>query len=59
MVQPYELCDSKNTNNGFTPVMAYVPFQEMTTLYCPEEGLRRGTIFPDLDKPLMIGGRMK
>lgn len=31
--------------------MAYVPMQCMENLYQPEEGLDRGTVFPDLDKP--------
>ncbi|MDO5148963.1 MAG: spore coat associated protein CotJA [Oscillospiraceae bacterium] len=36
-----------------TPLgMAYVPFQTMNTMYDPEEGLERGTIFPELDFPL-------
>ena len=33
------------------PAMAYVPFQETTTMYDPDEGLQRGTVFPILDKP--------
>ncbi|MCL2323165.1 MAG: spore coat associated protein CotJA [Oscillospiraceae bacterium] len=30
---------------------AYVPFQKMNRLFSPEEGLRKGTIFPELYKP--------
>ncbi|HEY9060815.1 MAG TPA: spore coat associated protein CotJA [Pseudobacteroides sp.] len=30
---------------------AYVPFQYMNCLYTPEVGLKRGTIFPELDRP--------
>ena len=33
------------------PAMAYVPWQELHTTYDPEKALRRGTIFPELDKP--------
>ncbi len=30
---------------------AYVPFQFLSCLYTPEVGLKRGTIFPELDRP--------
>jgi len=30
---------------------AYVPFQYLTCIYTPEVGLKRGTIFPELDRP--------
>lgn len=36
--------------------MAYVPWQQLETVYEPENGFPRGTIFPELDKPLMVGG---
>ncbi len=36
--------------------MAYVPWQQLDTIYEPENGFSRGTIFPELDKPLMVGG---
>lgn len=36
--------------------MAYVPWQQLDTVYEPENGYPRGTIFPELDKPLMVGG---
>lgn len=36
--------------------MAYVPWQTLETVYEPENGFPRGTIFPELDKPLMVGG---
>ena len=43
-----------------TPVaMAYIPFQQFGQLYPPEKGLKRGTIFPDLDKPFLGGGVSK
>ncbi len=37
--------------------MAYIPMQEMASVYEPETGWHRGTIFPELDKPFMAGGR--
>ncbi len=30
---------------------AYVPFQTLKCIYPPMEGLIRGTIFPELDRP--------
>jgi len=30
---------------------AYIPMQKYVSSYPPEQGLRRGTIFPELDKP--------
>ena len=33
------------------PARAYVPFQRVQTLFTPEIGLRKGTIFPDLASP--------
>lgn len=31
--------------------MQYVPWQHWKQVYCPEEGLQYGTIFPELNKP--------
>ena len=36
--------------------MAYVPWQQLDTVYEAENGYPRGTIFPELDKPWMAGG---
>lgn len=36
--------------------MAYVLSQQLDTVYEPENGFSRGTIFPELDKPLLVGG---
>lgn len=36
--------------------MAYVPWQHLETVYEPENGFDRGTIFPELDKPFLAGG---
>lgn len=33
--------------------MAYVPWQHWGDLYKPEEGLKQGTIFAELDKPFV------
>lgn len=36
--------------------MGYVPWQAWETPYPMEQGFRRGTIFPSLDYPFMMGG---
>ena len=33
--------------------MAYVPFQQLRSVYCAEDGLRNGTMFPCLNKPFL------
>ncbi len=38
--------------------MAYVPWQYFTNVYEPEQALEVGTIFPELDKPFLAGGRV-
>lgn len=37
--------------------MAYVPFQTDNAVYDAAKALRRGTVFPVLDKPFLAGGR--
>lgn len=39
-----------------TLAMAYVPMQEFTDIYEPEQGFSRGTIFAELDLPFMGKG---
>lgn len=54
--------DNRYTNQSCakeqTPVvgMAYVPWQHLQTVYDSEKGFSRGTIFPELDKPWLVGG---
>ncbi|MBR5774397.1 MAG: spore coat associated protein CotJA [Clostridia bacterium] len=33
--------------------MAYVPFQQLRSVYGAEDGLRNGTLFPCLNKPFI------
>ncbi len=35
---------------------AYVPVQPFGETYPPEDGMERGTIFPDLDLPITVYG---
>ena len=44
----------KNTDNEL-PVMAYVPVQKFGTVYDPDKGFERGTLYPELDKPWLGG----
>ncbi len=37
--------------------MVYAPMQEFARLYTPDNALMRGTLFADLDKPLVKGDR--
>lgn len=37
--------------------MAYVPWQQLEEVYEAEVGLQCGTIFPELHKPFLAGGR--
>ena len=49
--------DKSYTKNEFALAMAYVPWQYFTTVYEPDRALEVGTIFPELDKPFLAGGR--
>ncbi len=44
-----------NRNMAEPVGMAYVPWQRWGSIYEPCKGLRRGTIFPELDKPFERG----
>ena len=47
-----EGCDRGNAPvEKMMPGMAFVPWQEWEDIYCIEEGIERGTIFAQLDKP--------
>lgn len=37
---------------------AYVPIQTMGDTYCPEDGLKNGTIFPELDLDICEYGKI-
>lgn len=48
--QPVQMCHS-DPLAAFPLAMAYVPWQSFHTIYDFREGLSRGTILPELDKP--------
>ncbi len=56
-------CEPENdqVSNGLSLAMVYSPEQYWQNLYCEEDGLVRGTIFKELDKPFYgprcMGGR--
>ncbi|MDO4608923.1 MAG: spore coat associated protein CotJA [Clostridia bacterium] len=39
--------------------MAFVNIQPLTSVYDTDTGFSKGTIFPNLDKPLKVGGNMR
>lgn len=41
------------------PGMAYVPFQQWGEVYEAEQGIRQGTMFPELDFPFKGGACSK
>ena len=50
-------CDCTQTQADQLPIaMAYVPKQKWNGTYELAQALEKGTIFPDLDKPLIVGG---
>ena len=60
--QPPMPCPAQQTTEAncfdrdrFPVGMGYVPMQNWETPYSMEQGFRRGTIFPSLDYPFMMG----
>ena len=49
------------TGSDYVLAMAYVPWQQFSTVYEPDRALSAGTIFPELDKPFLVakGGRCR
>lgn len=41
--------------DGWLPVLAFVPVQDLNEVFEPECGFSKGTIFPELEKPFMTG----
>lgn len=46
---------SQNCLSSFPPAMAYVPMQQWQQTYDLGLALSRGTIFPELDLPFVMG----
>ena len=55
MYERYNNCDdcrrTRDELSGMPLAMGYVPWQNFECTYEPAQGLRAGTIFPELDKP--------
>ena len=47
------VCEDQIT--GMPIAMAYVPWQKWKQTYSLEQGISRGTIFPELDLPFVMG----
>lgn len=55
----YKHCEKKSDCDelhGMTLAMAYIPWQEWQNLYDADQGLHKGTIFSELDKPFLGTG---
>ena len=57
-VDEYRIDSTCQTDGGITPLpkdpqvaMAYIPFQQLGSVYTAERALDAGTLFPELDKP--------
>lgn len=57
-VDEYRMDSTCQCDGGVTPLpedpqvaMAYVPFQQLGSVYTAERALDAGTLFPELDKP--------
>ncbi len=48
---------TNETNECGKIAYAYVPIQTLDELYTPLEGLKRGTVFPELDLPIEVYGK--
>ncbi len=53
---PPTAANGETACDGMVLAMAYVLSQPLTSVYEPERGFERGTLFPELDKPLATGG---
>lgn len=54
-----EVMTTLNAENGEVLTMAFVNMQPLGEVYSPESALKAGTLFPDIDKPLRVGGKMR
>ncbi len=51
----FNTCVSEDRLSGMPIAMGYVPWQKWKQTYSLEQGLTRGTIFPELDLPFVMG----
>ena len=42
---------TNNYSSNFKLATAYIPFQNYSRIYIPQEALNKGTIFPELYRP--------
>lgn len=59
MEQVQENCAVMENPNGNVLTMAFVNMQPFDAVYSLSDGLKAGTIFPDLDKPFLEGRDMR
>lgn len=51
----FSTCVREDRLSGMPIAMGYVPWQKWKQTYSLEQGLNRGTIFPELDLPFVMG----
>lgn len=51
------MCEDNHDQKPLT--MAFVNVQPLDSVYDTETGFSNGTIFPNIDKPLRVGGACK
>lgn len=58
---PVSCSENIRTISDHVLAMAYVPWQQFSSVYEPDRALSAGTIFPELDKPFLAakGGRCR
>ena len=49
--------DAEEALSPFALTMVYMPMQALVRVYTPEQALTQGTLFPELDKPLVVASR--
>ncbi len=54
-----EVMTNLNTENGEVLTMAFVNMQPFGEVYTPESAFKAGTLFPNIDKPLRVGGKAR
>ena len=54
-----ENCAAMQNANGDVLTMAFVNMQPFDAVYSLSDGLKAGTIFPDLDRPFLEGRDMR
>ncbi|MFA7163496.1 MAG: spore coat associated protein CotJA [Eubacteriales bacterium] len=55
--RPGDKCPTPRPEPSMVLARAYVPMQKYGKIFCPEEALAKGTLFPDLVRPYTKKGK--